>query len=104
MARLPVPSGTGQWKKPVFLSFEHDRLVRERRNILTYGPAARHVVCIHCTYTKLARAPTYQRRVTLITDYPIYIVEYLGSFPKHIQSNGNARSSGAEYVHTHLEV
>jgi len=46
----------------------------------------------------------YQRRITLITDYPRYIVENLGSFPKHVQPHGNACSSGAEYVRTRSEV
>ena len=107
MARLPVPSGTGslqtgQWKRSIFLSFENMKDGSEKDGTYWHDPQPDNVVCIHRTYTKLARAPTYISTSRITIPY-IHCVEYL-SFPKLVQPHGNAYSSGAEYVRTRSEA
>jgi len=55
-------------------------------------------------YTKLAWDADYRRRITYIDGIPLYVAEYLGTFPRATEAHGNATKLTREYVQTRPAV
>jgi len=56
------------------------------------------VIEIHQLCSRLKRDLSYQRRITYISGCDFFLAEYLGNFPLHVTSHGNAVFATGEYV------
>jgi len=92
--------------------YEKDGYVCDRKHIngkgqlvpLVSQPEKADVRHIARYYYKLKRCNTYTKRITLVSDSPVYIVEYVGDFPDAVESHGNRKHSGSEYIRTCTDV
>ena len=81
-------------------SYGSRRRVEGKRMTVRMDPQPTDVLCVHRMYTKLARDSEYRRRITYVDGFPLYVAEYLGHFPRAVESHGNATNSAGEYVRT----
>jgi len=55
-------------------------------------------------YTKLARDVESRRRITYVDGIPLYVAEYLGTFPRVTEAHGYCAKSTGEYAWTRPTV
>ena len=73
---------------------------------MTVQPDDSNVIVICRAYYKLKQSPGFKRRITWIEKYPKEcgqlrhnaLVEYTGTFPLTVETHGNLKGPGSEYV------
>ena len=79
-------------------SYGSRRRVEGKHMTVRMDPQPTDVLCVHRMYTKLAQDSEYRRRITYADGFPLYVAEYIGQFPRAVESYGNATNPAGEYV------